>query len=319
MKKKAHILVVDDMPPNIRMVRAILKDQYKLSVATNGEEALFIAAKYLPDLILLDVEMPGMDGFETCTRLKRQTDTSSIPVLFLTAKNQIEHMIKGFEVGAADYIQKPFEPVILEARINSQLQTVYYQKMKERERLLEEMHDGFGSQLMSARLMIMNGDYTRDRLVALMGECIDDLHLIVDLYGNQDATLEEALAQYRYRLKSRMADSEVALKWSFDLEQCFSLSEHNILQTLRITQEAINNSIKHAQASRIEISARCDYERGLQVTIADDGTGLPEQLHRQRGIGNMEKRAGSMGGRLSVSNRDSSGVVVEILLPPPTN
>ncbi len=311
-KNKPTILVADDMPSNVRSVCSILSDQYSMVFALNGQEALQQANKHHPDLILLDIEMPEMDGYEACRRLKAQSETSSTPVLFLTAKDQIEHVIQGFEVGAVDYIQKPFEPAVLKARVNSQLRSAYYQKMKERERLLEEMHDGFGSQLMSARLMMINGEISQDGLVQLMGECIDDLHLVVDLFGNQMPTLEEALAQYRYRIKNRVANLPVQLHWNLQLERCHPLSEHVILQLLRIVQEALNNSLKHADAKHIQITAHCSGEQ-LQISVMDDGAGLPDELKRNRGIGNMEKRATSIGGEIDIRN-GNPGVVVEVVL-----
>ncbi len=296
------ILVVDDMPSNIRTVCSILSDEYAMVFAMSGEEALEIARKQSPDLILLDIEMPGMDGYEVCRQLKQGEETHLIPVLFLTARDRLEHVLQGFEVGAVDFIHKPFEPAILKARVKSQIQSVYYQKLKERERLLEEMHDGFGSQLMSARLMVMNGDYTQERLVALMGECIDDLHLVVDLYGHRETTLEEALAQYRYRLKNRIAGMEVDLQWELALEECPAYSEHQILQLLRIVQEGINNALKHAEAEQIRITAHCNHDQQLVIVVEDDGLGLPETVKKNRGIGNMEKRATSIGACFSIAN-----------------
>ncbi len=164
MENRAHILIVDDMPPNIRLVRAILKDQYMLSVATSGEEALLIAAKYRPDLILLDVEMPGMDGYETCTRLKGRPETSAIPVLFLTAKSQTEHMVEGFEVGGADYISKPFEAVVLLKRVSTHLQNYLYLKQEQRARKESE------NNLETSQAQLQMTSEEKDRLLKLFNE-----------------------------------------------------------------------------------------------------------------------------------------------------
>src|ERR671934_1364409 len=96
-----RILVVDDTPANIQTVTAILKNQgYQLSVATNGKQALEVVEKMRPDLILLDVMMPEMDGFETCQRLKASEAWRDIPVIFLTAKTETADLVKGFETGA---------------------------------------------------------------------------------------------------------------------------------------------------------------------------------------------------------------------------
>ena len=105
------ILIVDDTPANIAAALAILKDQYRTRVATSGAKALEHAgAADKPDLILLDVTMPDMDGYEVCGRLKADPETASIPVVFLTARTETEDEAKGFELGAVDYIHKPFNP-----------------------------------------------------------------------------------------------------------------------------------------------------------------------------------------------------------------
>ncbi len=117
------ILIVDDTPTNIAVISGVLKDTYRSKVATNGEKALVIAGGVeKPDLILLDVMMPGMDGFEVCRRLKANPETSNIPVIFLTAKTEAIDEEKGFEVGAVDYIHKPFSAPIVLARVRTQLQ-----------------------------------------------------------------------------------------------------------------------------------------------------------------------------------------------------
>ena len=116
------VLVVDDTPTNVAVVSGLLKDLFRTKIATNGEKALAIAtAADKPDLILLDVMMPGMDGYEVCGRLKADPTTRDIPVIFLTAKIDSLDEEKGFEVGAVDYIHKPFSGPIVLARVKTQL------------------------------------------------------------------------------------------------------------------------------------------------------------------------------------------------------
>ena len=116
------ILIVDDTPINLGVISGALKDSFNTKVATNGEKALAIAsAEEKPDLILLDVMMPGMDGYEVCRRLKANPATQNIPVIFLTGQTEAEDETKGFEVGAVDYIHKPFSAAIVKVRVGLHL------------------------------------------------------------------------------------------------------------------------------------------------------------------------------------------------------
>lgn len=116
------VLLVDDEPANIQIVNSILKDIYKTRIATSGAKALELANQEpAPDLILLDVMMPEMNGYEVCSRLKSADHTRDIPVIFLTGQTDIEDETQGFKVGAVDYIHKPFSPAVVEARVHTHL------------------------------------------------------------------------------------------------------------------------------------------------------------------------------------------------------
>ena len=120
---KPTILVVDDTPDNLTLITNLLKDRYRTKIATNGEKALKVAVTGTPpDLVLLDIMMPVMDGYEACRRLKADRKTSGIPVIFLTAKAEEADETLGFEAGAVDYITKPISPPILLARVETHLQ-----------------------------------------------------------------------------------------------------------------------------------------------------------------------------------------------------
>lgn len=116
------VLVVDDTPDNLKLMSSLLKDHYRLKVANSGERALTIArSEPMPDLILLDVMMPGMDGYEVCRRLKQDPSTRDIPVIFLTAKTDTADEETGLQLGAVDYITKPISPPIVLARVETHL------------------------------------------------------------------------------------------------------------------------------------------------------------------------------------------------------
>ncbi|QYK00918.1 response regulator [Shewanella psychrotolerans] len=128
----ATVLVVDDTPENIDILVGILGGDYKVKVAIDGPKALALARKSAPDLILLDVMMPGMNGYEVCKRLKQDPLTSHIPVIFVTALADVADETQGFELGAVDYITKPVSAPVVKARVKTHL-ALYDQK-----RLLEE-------------------------------------------------------------------------------------------------------------------------------------------------------------------------------------
>ncbi|MBC8198720.1 MAG: SpoIIE family protein phosphatase [Desulfobacteraceae bacterium] len=122
MKKvKPLVLIVDDNSINIDLLVNTLKNDYRLGIAKNGAKALEYADKYMPDLILLDIMMPEMNGYEVCTRLKAATKTKDIPVIFITAMSEEGHKTRGFEVGALDYITKPFHAAEVKARVKTHL------------------------------------------------------------------------------------------------------------------------------------------------------------------------------------------------------
>ena len=122
LARKPIVLVVDDTPDNLALMSGLLTDEYRVKVASSGEKALRIASSEAPpDLILLDIMMPGLDGYAVCERLKGQPKTANIPVIFLTAKSDMEDEKRGLELGAVDYITKPISPPIVMARVRNHL------------------------------------------------------------------------------------------------------------------------------------------------------------------------------------------------------
>jgi DNA-binding response OmpR family regulator len=119
---QASILIVDDTPANLNVLSTILAQQgYKVRPANNGEVALVVAQRAAPDLILLDIQMPGMNGFEVCRQLKANDQTHDIPVIFISALDEVLDKVEAFEVGGVDYITKPFQILEVLARVEHQL------------------------------------------------------------------------------------------------------------------------------------------------------------------------------------------------------
>jgi putative two-component system response regulator len=132
MQKK--ILAVDDEPNNLQVLRQILRDRYQVIFAISGEKAIEAATQHLPDLILLDIMMPGMNGYEVCATLKTVAATKEIPVIFVTAMSEVEDEARGFDVGAVDYIQKPISAPILLRRVETHLYLVQARELEESHR-----------------------------------------------------------------------------------------------------------------------------------------------------------------------------------------
>ena len=136
---KPTVLIVDDTPDNLQMLHALLQHQYKVKIANGGKPALKLASAWpLPEVILLDIMMPEMDGYEVCRRLKKDPFTSEIPVIFLTAKSEVEDEEKGFELGCVDYITKPISPPIVLARVKTHVRLKRaLERLKDQTRRLE--------------------------------------------------------------------------------------------------------------------------------------------------------------------------------------
>lgn len=131
------ILIVDDARLNIQIMTDILAGDYKIFSASSGQEALDIAMSQSVDLILLDIIMPGMDGYEVCQRLKRDSQTKNIPVIFISAMTEVKDETKGLEMGAIDYIFKPVNPAIVKVRVKNHLELKRYRDLLEKQSLLD--------------------------------------------------------------------------------------------------------------------------------------------------------------------------------------
>ena len=162
-------------------------------------------------------------------------------------------------------------------------------KLQERKDLMQDMHDGFGSQLVIAKMMVEQNTMSQASVAQLLDESISDLHLIVDALGNADHDLETALVDFRHRLQKRLANAQTRLHWNLQTEGTAQISPRNVLHVLRIIQEALNNALKHAHAQNIWIELSVDAAVStLTASVKDDGVGL-------RGSGSDGPKA--LGGR----------------------
>ncbi len=208
-EKKQLILIVDDIPENLKVLGLVLKkSNYPFSIALNGKEALEKVNLLNPDLILLDINMPEMNGFEVCEKLKSSSKTSHIPIIFLTAKVGTEDIVKGFERGAAEYVTKPFKPRELLSRIKTHLslKKAYDDiKMLERENTINAMSITANHEInqpltvLQGNIELFTRSYDKEQLtdkqnkyISKMQSSIDDINNILKKFQHfKSAKIEE--------------------------------------------------------------------------------------------------------------------------------
>jgi signal transduction histidine kinase len=186
---------------------------------------------------------------------------------------------------------------------------------EERQRIMQDMHDGVGSQLLSTLVMVQRGAATQDVTVALLQECIDDMRLAIDSLSPNDPDLLSVLGNFRFRMESRFKGMGLALHWrNHGMPDTLEITPHAGLQVLRIVQEALANVLKHAQARNVEVDLDFSAE-SLQVRIADDGIGFtgPEES-AGHGLANMQMRAKKIGGSLNIEH-SASGTALCLVIP----
>ena len=166
-----RILIVDDAPANIQMLVEILGPEYEILIATDGLDGLESALEHIPDVILLDVEMPGLDGYQVCTQLKADPVTQGIPVLFLTSRDDTQDEATGLALGAIDYITKPFNPAVVSTRIKNQLELKRHREDQEKvARGLREAREAAEQASQAKSLFLANMSHEiRTPMNAIMG------------------------------------------------------------------------------------------------------------------------------------------------------
>lgn len=238
---KPSILIVDDQAANLKVISSVLSESYRLYVANSGERALRILDVAQPDLILLDIMMPEMDGFEVCRRLKESDGaTKDIPVIFLTAKTEIEDIMRGFEIGGVDYITKPFNIKEVNARISTHL-------------LLSSSLNRIKEQNLELELANSRLRDTQDELVKRN----DDLvlaHGAIEEHAFQINQINQQLLESEYRLKVR---NEELTDVNSEKDRFFSIIAHDLRSPfsglLGLLQMLNENDIEISDAERKEL------------------------------------------------------------------
>jgi signal transduction histidine kinase len=319
--EKPNILIVDDEEKNIRLFKAMLMNEnYQTSVALNGEKALASIAEIKPDLILLDVMMPGIDGFEVCRRLKAADETKMIPIVMVTALSDQEHRIKAMTCGADDFLGKPLDQMELLLRVKSLLRIkTYHDELFDRyreiadknEKLLEleKIKEGLFHMIVHDLRNPLSALYGYIELISMdqqnfsqhqietlekgKNSCLDLNEMIqslLDIYKMEEGKLtpqkESAdLEELAHTITEQFARKATEKKISLSLNSSENVPSLSVDRSLirRVIANLINNAIRHTPCGgKIEIRLMTHCQNGsLQLSVCDTGEGLAPEYHQK--------------------------------------
>jgi two-component system sensor histidine kinase/response regulator len=296
----SRVLIVDDMPQNIQVLGTTLRsEKYQIYVAQNGFQAVQMANEVNPDLILLDIMMPEMDGFEACAELKKSPKTRDIPIIFLTAKAETDDVIKGFELGAADYVTKPFKASELLARVRTQLSLKASYRVletanqeilihsQERKALVHILcHDlanplGTITSLLNMRHMFPDFEEILRIIESAAKSGMDVIELVREMQALEEKELQlsplvlhQCIDESLLILKQRFSEKQLAPVIEID-ENLQVLSER-VSFVNSVLSNLLTNAIKFSYPnSEIHIKAQ-SLPQMILITIEDFGMGMPE-------------------------------------------
>jgi signal transduction histidine kinase len=305
--KDSVILVVDDVQQNIQVVGTMLREAgYSIMPATSGETALQRIQKKLPDLILLDFMMPGMDGLEVCRRLKSDTATRQIPIIFLTASNEMEHLVQGLQAGAVDYVTKPFNPAELLARVRTHLELKHARdvilRYSQALRVLNEEKNEFmgiaahdlRSPLNAVKgyteLMLEDGELDREgqgdllrRIHAATQRMVEMVQNLLDVNAIErgetklnlaPADLASLLAGTVEMHRARAAAKQQIIHLENGASPVTVLTDRNVM--VQVMDNLVSNAVKYSPPGKnIFVRLKPDAE-SVRVEVQDEGPGLSQ-------------------------------------------
>ncbi len=298
--KKSLILIVDDVPRDLQVLGSILRQKdWEIAIATSGIQALKFVENILPDLILLDVMMPEMDGFEVCKRLKHKDRTADIPIIFLTARTDSDSIVKGFNIGAVDYVAKPFKSEELLARVKThlmleqtqkQLREVLVSKDKFFSIIAHDLRNPLNSFLMGSEYLLTRfHKLSEENVLKYISKINKSANHLFDLLtnllqwarsqtGNLDFITESLdLSSITQEIISILAESakEKNLELLSKLQKPTLVhADKNMVST--VIRNLVSNGIKFTEKGQIIISSE-EKKDFLEISISDTGTGLSEE------------------------------------------
>jgi signal transduction histidine kinase len=303
LEKKSLILIVDDMPENCKLLGNLLKEHgYNPAVAPNGQRALDFVKNKKPDLILLDVMMPELDGFQVCKRLKQDVSTKEIPIIFLTAKVEKNDIIQGLELGAVDYVDKPFNEKELITRVNTHiaLKTTRDQLQKTVEALQEsnatqnklfslisqDLGNIFSGLIGLADLLSNKNDGNKEFLVNILQQSTQrGYNLLKNLLdwsklhtGKIKPTLEvlclKEIVDKNMMLLAHQAQKKNITLFSFVDKTVSVFADGNMINT--VIRNLLSNAIKFTpENGKVEISAKREGDL-IEILVSDTGVGIKQ-------------------------------------------
>ncbi len=325
MKSPDRLLIVDDVPDNLFLVRTILEEEgYEIVTSSNGQEALKIAESEPPDLILLDVMMPKMDGYEVTRRIRAMKDLPFIPILLITAYDRA-NAVKGLDLGADEFIRKPIEADELLARVRSLLRLKH--SIAERDRIDRQRQDFVSRLTHDLRTPLVAADRMLGLLQdGVLGEISPEIREALTIMGRSNRNLLEMVNKlldvYRYESGSKTINLQPLnlrelleqvvqelkpIAISKNLELSAELDDiHEVkgdrLELLRVFNNLIGNALKFTESGIVHVSLKQNKTETI-IEIADTGTGIPleEQpfLFQRFSQGSHQKQGSGLGLYLS--------------------
>lgn len=316
MEKKPLILIIDDVPENIQVLLQILeKEKYRFAIATNGQEGFDAIEAEKPDLILLDIILPNMNGFEICKQLKENRKTKDIPIIFLTVLDETDDIIKGFNLGAVDYITKPFNEYEVIVRVKTQLNLrqakLELQNMNQtKDRLFSiiahELRNPFNNIINFLELIISNFDsYEKERIIQILTAVHSDGIRVSELLENllywspsQRAKIEVKKQPFNlhenvminFQLLSESASNKgIELINEVDKE-IIGLADQNMIST--VLRNIVSNAIKFTDGGSVRVKSK-DGNDEIVVSVEDNGVGIA--ANKLDGIFDLNKHVSTKG------------------------
>jgi signal transduction histidine kinase len=297
-----NILIVDDIPANLKVLGGILKDEgYKIRPVLNGELALQVAEKEKPDLILLDIMMPGMDGYEVCQKLKGNPHLKDIPVIFISALNDTKDVVNAFSLGGVDYITKPFQAEEVSARVATHLKICRQSKeLKELNAtkdkffsiIAHDLRGPIGSMMQIAEFIYEKGKVDEDTLYEFLESqkelSKNTFHLLENLLNwarsntnqieyfpktlNINDLIRYSIANIKVQAKSKNINVT-----SSNTEPNLAYVDENMVRL--VLRNLLSNAIKFSpKGSNISISTTPIENNSLVIAVKDTGIGMPKKI-----------------------------------------